>query len=697
MGKFIRLIAWLAGILVVLIVLAAIIVPLVIDPNDYKDDIAAAVEAQTGRKLTIQGDIGLSVFPWLALDIGPTQLANGQGFSDRPFAAVRQVSIRIKLLPLLRREVEMGTVVLDGLQVSLETRADGKTNWADLAAQETAPPAPEKPAPAESGNGGLALAGLAIGGVDISDAAVTYDDRQAKARYAVEGLNLHTGTIAPGATVPVELSMQLDVAQPPVKGPLDLSAKVSLSEDRQMLSLAQAVFTTDLKGDGLPGGALASRVGFDAKVDLDKGELQVPNLVAELLGLKLQADVTGKQLFDSPAINAGVKVDPFSPRKLIEALGQPVPETADTKALGQAQASLKLAATADSARVSDLHVQLDESNLTGSAGVSQFAKPALRFDLALDGIDADRYLPPPSDAPPPPVTPTAAVAAGAEMFPVETLRALNVDGNLKVGRLKVSQLTTTDVVMKLVAKGGQIRVHPASARLYQGSYAGNLGLDVRGAQPKISMDEQLTDIQIGPLLKDLQGKDVLTGTTRARATLNASGQTPEALKQSLNGTMNFAFTNGAVKGVNLAGMIRRAAAQIKGKPAPADEGPEQTDFSELAGSATVTGGVISNRDLEAKSPLLRVHGEGQVDLNRESLDYLLTAKVVGSLEGQGGKELDELSGVPIPVQISGTFAKPKYQVRLDKALKESAEQKVKEKLQKKLEKNFGDQFKGLLR
>ena len=694
MGKLIRIILWLVGLLAALIVIAAVVVPLVVDPNDYKADIAAAVENQTGRKLTMEGDIGLSVFPWLALQIGPTQLANAQGFSGRPFAAVREISIRIKLLPLLRREVEMDTVVLDGLQLSLEKHRDGGTNWEDLAkpAAETPEPAPET-----GGDTGVALAGLAIGGVNLTDAAVIYDDQQSGSRYEVDGVNLRVGAIAPGATVPVQLSMQVDVAEPPVTGPLEFAGQVTLSPDSKTLTLAKAELNTDFKGDGLPGGALDAQVAFDAEVDLDAGGLQVPNLVAQLLGMKLQAAVTGKQLFAEPAIDADIKVDPFSPRKLIAALGQTLPEVADKNVLEKADASLKLAAGADSASVTGLLVHLDDSTLKGSAGVSQFAKPAVRFDLQLDAIDADRYLPPPADEPPVPVTPATAAAAGAEMFPVETLRGLNVDGSVKIGKLKVSGLTTTELLMKLTGKGGQLRLHPAQAKLYQGSYAGNMGLDVRGKQPKITLDETLTDVHIGPLLKDQQGKDTLTGTTRAHATLSASGQTPEALKQSLNGTLNFAFLDGAVKGFNLAALIRRAAAQIKGEPPPKDEGPDQTDFTELTGSATVTNGVINNNDLAAKSPLLRVQGEGSADLNSEALDYLLTAKIVGSLEGQGGKGLEDLKGVAIPVQISGNFAKPKYKVRLDKALKESAEEKVKEKLEKKLEKKFGDQFKGLLR
>ena len=696
MGKLLRLVAYILGALVLLIVIAAIVVPMIFDPNDYKDDIAAAVETQTGRKLGIDGDLGLSVFPWLALEIGPTRLANAPGFSERPFAAVKEVNVRIKLLPLLHKQVEMDTIVLDGLQVSLETLADGKNNWADLAAKQAAEakPAPEAEK-AEPSGGELALAGLAIGGVQISDANVLWDDRKQGARYEIAGLSLRTGAITPGATVPVELGMQVDASQPPVKGPVTFSGKVSLSDDSQTVHLAQAELETDLKGDGVPGGALKSRVGFDSVINLASGDLQVSKLVIEALGMTIDGTVQGKQLFDAPTINADVKVNEFVPRQLIEALGQPLPEVADASVLGKADARLKLAATADSAKVSDLRLHLDDSSIDGGASVSNFAKPAIRFDLHLDKIDVDRYLSPPSDEPPVPVTPTTAAAAATQLFPVETLRSLNIDGSMKIDQLKAFQLRSADILIKLVAKGGTLRVHPAQAKMYQGSYDGDLSLDVREKQPKISVNDKMTGIQIGPLLKDLTGEDKLTGTTQASASLTASGQTPEALKQNLNGKLDFAFTNGAVKGFNLAALIRRAKAQLNGQPAPTEEGPNQTDFSELTGTATVANGVINNQDLIAKSPLLRVTGKGNVDLPKEALDYMLTATIVGSLEGQGGKDLAELKGVSIPVEVSGSFAAPKYKVRLDQVLKESAEKKVKEKLEKKLEKKFGDQLKGI--
>ena len=145
MGKLLRVVAWIAGLLVVLVVVASIVLPMIVDPNDYKDDIADLVKSKTGRTLTIDGDIGLSVFPWLAVEIGPTALSNAEGFSADPFASVREVQVRLKLLPLLRKQVEMDTVVLDGLSLSMETLADGRNNWADLAAPAGDEAAAEKP------------------------------------------------------------------------------------------------------------------------------------------------------------------------------------------------------------------------------------------------------------------------------------------------------------------------------------------------------------------------------------------------------------------------------------------------------------------------------------------------------------------------------------------------------------------------
>ena len=485
-------------------------------------------------------------------------------------------------------------------------------------------------------------------------------------------------------------------SQPNVSGPLEFATVVALSEDGQRIQLDDAKLRTDFAGDGLPGGKLKAELGFNTRLELDTQQLALSDILLKTLGMQIEGQLGGTGILgDAPAFDGELKVAEFVPRDVIKALGQPLPEVSDDQVLTRADASLKLTAGKNSASISDLRLKLDDSSITGHLKVSNFTKPAVRFGFHLDQIDVDRYLPPAADEPPVPVTPTSAAAAGAQMIPVDTLRALDVEGDLAIDQLKVVQLRSTDIKMKLVAKGGMVRVHPAQAKMYQGQYQGDIKLDVRGQQPKITLNENLAGVQVGPLLKDMTGDDKLSGTTRLNAALVTTGQTPEQFKKTLNGKVDFAFTDGAVKGFNLAAMIRKAQARLNGQPEPAESGPNQTDFSELTGTANITNGIVRNRDLMAKSPLLRVQGEGDVDLPQETLDYLVTAKVVGSLEGQGGKGLGDLKGVPIPVQLSGTFAKPEYKIRLDKALKESTEKKVKEKIEKKLEKKFGEQFKGL--
>jgi len=658
MGKLVRWIGWVAGALLALIVVAVLVLPMIVDPNDFKAEIAEAVESSTGRTLSMEGDLTLSVFPWLGVGIGESALSNAKGFSAQPFAQVEAVQIRVKLLPLLSRELVMDTVVLKGLQVSLETDKSGRTNWQDLAVASETEPSADTGNNSPELNGAPVLAGLVIGGVKITDARIVWDDRHAGNRYQVDSFNLKTGAIGSGKSVPVSLSMQV-------------------------------------KGTGLPESGFAPALNFNVAVDVDAQTLNVTGLSFRIAGLTLEGDLFGKQIMSNASFNGALKIREFSPRDLILALGQAAPETSDASVLARADAELQLAATTDSMKLTGLRIQLDDSTLEGSLSVANFTRPAIRFDIRLNAIDVDRYLPPQQETTP--ASPTAAAAAGAGMIPVETLRDLDLAGKVSIGKLKVAQLRSQNISMELKAREGVVRVYPASASLYEGNYKGDVKLDVRGAKPVISFKESLSGVQIGPLLKDLTGQDRLQGKTEASVQLTAKGQTPEDFKRTLNGNISFAFTDGAVKGVNLIRLIRKAQALLKGKPAPTDNEPEQTDFSALRGTATVTNGVIRNNDLLAKSPLLRVTGKGKVNLPAETIKYLVTSKLVGSLEGQGGKELKDLRGIAIPVQVRGTFSELEYRVKLDSAAKEVVEKKVRKAVEENLEKQFGDTLKGFFR
>ncbi len=162
---------WLAiglGSLVVLLVIAVVVLPMLFDPNDFRDDLVAGVKSNTGRDLTIDGDIGLSVFPWLGVELGAMKLGNAPGFKEPVFASTQRVSVRVKLMPLLSRRIEADKVVVEGLILNLAKNKAGKTNWADMGEHgEEARQSKEPAAPAGDGESGTGLAGLVIGGLSV--------------------------------------------------------------------------------------------------------------------------------------------------------------------------------------------------------------------------------------------------------------------------------------------------------------------------------------------------------------------------------------------------------------------------------------------------------------------------------------------------------------------------------------------------
>jgi len=352
--------------------------------------------------------------------------------------------------------------------------------------------------------------------------------------------------------------------------------------------------------------------------------------------------------------------------------------------------------------VKPLTIHLDDSTLSGEVAMPDIESQALRFKLALDSIDADRYLLAekqiPSEAAPAAAGPVAATpgatATGASAVPNEALRRLDVIGRVTIGGLKVAKMRLSDVEMSVNAKDGLIRLHPVDANLYGGTYRGNITVDARGKSLHTTVDEKLTGILAGPLLQDLQGHDRLTGKADVNIAMRSQGTTAGEVKKSLNGSATFIFTDGAIKGVNVARMIREAYARIKGAKLPAGQVEQKTDFSELRGSLHVKNGVATNNDFVARTPLLRINGKGTANLPAQTVDYRVAATVVKTLEGQGGEELKDLAGIPIPIHVTGRFADPTYALDTDALAQALAKSKVEDVIDEKI---GDDAVRGLLK
>ncbi|MGH8258953.1 MAG: AsmA family protein, partial [Steroidobacteraceae bacterium] len=162
--RALRIIGIIFACFIAAIIIAVITIRLIVNPNDYKGRIEQAVKTSTGRELSLPGDIKLSVFPWIAVQLGPASLGNPPGFGSQPFASVRRASLRVRLLPLLRKQLQVGRVEVDGLDLQLLKNAQGHGNW-EMSQSGAAPSQPP-------GSSAVSLQGIA--GVVVKDSRVSY-------------------------------------------------------------------------------------------------------------------------------------------------------------------------------------------------------------------------------------------------------------------------------------------------------------------------------------------------------------------------------------------------------------------------------------------------------------------------------------------------------------------------------------------
>ena len=372
---------------------------------------------------------------------------------------------------------------------------------------------------------------------------------------------------------------------------------------------------------------------------------------------------------------------------------------ADLKNLGLAVTGDVRAQVAKEAVDADLVAKFDETTAKAKLGISDFGSPRYRFDVDVDRIDLDRYLAKEGSGSAPASTGAAKPAADTPVD-LSALEGLQADGKFAVGTLKVMGLHLAELKAQLKIAHGRAELAPHSAKLYDGTLQGALDVATKGN--RIALRESLDNVAIGPLLKDLTGRDALEGRGKVLLDVTTAGPTVNALKRSLAGSARVELRDGALKGINLTEALRKAQAALGSKSAQAQpsDASQRTDFSSLTASFAIHNGVAHNDDLSAMAPLLRVGGAGDIDIGGSRLDYLAKATVVATAKGQGGAGLEQLNGLTIPVKLTGPFDAPKYEIDYRQVASSAANARAKEALKGKEEEvksRLKDKLRDLLR
>ncbi|MBG0775301.1 MAG: AsmA family protein [Desulfovibrionaceae bacterium] len=439
------------------------------------------------------------------------------------------------------------------------------------------------------------------------------------------------------------------------------------------------------------GGAAASpaqhpRVGARAaatvRLNVDTGVLRLADASLSCLGLTVRGSAEIRDVFRSPIAFGDLTVAPFAPRDLLRRLGHPRPEVRDDSFLAQARLSSLFQADAGGARFDDLKVTLDAAGLAGTASISRWDDPLLKFALAATPLDLDGYLPPKKDEDGPVDGKATAEKERRKPWDISFLRApgLRLEGSLTVARVTWRKLAYDNVAATVRLSPGLLELFPFKASFYGGAITASLRAkadETLAVQGEVAAN----GFNLEPVMRRLFDDDHLGGTAHLSVSYNTHGLTPHEVRSHMGGTASFTVTDGfyrfygenrppaAMGGSASSGTVPGMAAPAGRSPGDAGgkdaaAGPQRKHlwsavFSKAHGTFKAENGVISNDDFLMESLLAQAKGSGSADLGRETVDYLLNV---------------QMTGIPtFPVHVHGSLNKPHTDIQAAGMITDTAE------------------------
>ena len=725
----------LLGLLLIIVALGFALTHL-FDPNDYKDEIRQLARDKAHVELTLNGDIGWSLFPWLGLELHEASIATLVKPKE-PFADLQMLGLSVRVLPLLRREVQMSDVRVEGLNLTLARDEQGHGNWEDIGkplpaqnatpadAQANAPAqatAEQKPAPV---NGNERAVKLDIDSLTVNNARVQYTDAKTGQSYSAESIQLSTGPVHEGANIPLKASAFISASEPNIKARTELAGELRFDRKLKRYNFEDMRLSGETSGEPTGGKTVTFAAQGQLLVDLAANVASWNGLKVSANQLRALGELNVRDLDKAPQLSGGLSIAQFNLRTFLDSIGRTLPATNDPAAFAKLELVTRLQGTANSLALEDLAVKLDDSTFSGRVAVEDFAKQALRLQLKGDTFDADRYLPAKSEeakgataarqaevkqqeasavagagTTPLPNAPTQVAWSDDKLLPVDRLRALDLQADLAFGSLTVDKLPIEDAQLKAIGQGGLLTLQTLRGELYNGTFEAKGTVDVRPAVPQLGVNTNIQRVPVEHFIKT-EGKDQappVKGLLTLTSDLTASGNSQKALVDTLNGSANFTINDGVLVNANLEQQLCQAIATLNRKTLSGEPRGKDTPFQELRGSLVVRNGVASNPDLKARIPGLTVNGHGDLDLRVLGMDYNVGVIVEGdqrAMPDPACQVNERYVGVEVPLRCRGPLELGAKACRLDqggmgKVAAKLAGNRLKDKIDEKLEEKLGD-------
>lgn len=680
------------------------------DPNDYKDEIQQAAREQANIELSLDGDIGWSLFPWLGIELKDVGVATLDA-PENSLAHVGSLGLGVEVLPLLRRQLRMSDVILDSVSLNLVKDAQGRGNWESIG-PDSKPVAKTKEAVDGSADQSEPAGrdfDVAVESVRITNARVRYQDESSGQLLQFEDVNLTTGALIEGRPFDVAFLGLLTTEQPVMRVRIDLNAVAQFDFGLERYQLDAVDLNVDASGEPFSGRALSMQLRGDGLLDLGAQIAELNQIRLSIADLRATGQVRASQLDGEMRMDGRLDVADFDARALLAALGQDVPETAKTGALESVSLSAVLSGSATSLMLNELKLLVDGSQLTGSLGIADFERKALRFDLAGGSLNLDDYLPPAEEPAGVEVAPAPSGGSRSdappkgwsddEVLPLQRLSNLEMDGKLAVEELRLTAQTIKPFTTVVVARNGRIQVNQFDGGAFGGRFSGTTEIDTNRTPVSLKVGMQLTGMNSLAIQQAYDLGEQMRGKLDFDLNATASGNSIKRWMDTLNGSARFNVSEGALIGVNLEQQMCQAIALVNRKALAEPMGSQDTPFSSLGGSFSIVNGTVKNQDLVAAVPGMRVKGRGEIELPQQRMDYRLGLMIEGDKSEMPDPACavnERYVGVEWPVRCQGFLHNAASSCRVDtdgvtriagKLLGNEAQRKMEEKLEEKL----GDQ------
>jgi AsmA protein len=442
-------------VLLLIFVASIYLLPVLINPNDYKTEIAAFIKEKTNRAVVFEGDIQASVFPCLAISTENIKVSNALGFEALPFITVAKGDITLKWLPLLMRKVEINAVILDGLTINLIKDKQGINNWGDLIAIDSASQSNVNLGDEQTIKP-FTLATSTVDSIVIQNAQVNWNDLKTGKHLELKNIRFNADNFRFGG--PFKIDMAADFSGEANKFPGTIKFITTLGIDEKLESF---VFNdSQIEWDGLQkmaSGQLSPAIIFvpNMEANLARQAMKVTNLKLQYSGFRLMADMEGEHILDKLVLQGSVIIPEFNPREIIKQWDADLLGMSASKAMTNMGMSFHFQTDNTSAQINDLGVVVDNSNGKGFLTINDFSQPSLLFDLTVDTFDVDRYL---STQDKPAETSGNLVSMGTFSPFLNWLKQLDAEGKLTLGQMTFNKLTMQDICLTLSTKKGVVKV-----------------------------------------------------------------------------------------------------------------------------------------------------------------------------------------------------------------------------------------------